>query len=221
MAELITLTEPLSGSNCYLLGQEGYCLVIDPGDPHGSALQTLDRLGWTPELVLLTHEHCDHMAGLAALRGRWPQLAVSATALCSANLQSTRMNMSSMMEVYLTFHGRPRVHYPPFCCPAAGHTYSAEYTHHWRGHALRCVPLPGHTPGSAVIFYDEQALFSGDYLLPGEETVLRLPGGSEQDYRAVTLPYLRALPDGLRIYPGHGAAYRLDRERNAGQAQGR
>lgn len=219
MAELIQLTEPLSGSNCYLVGQGGRCVVIDPGDPGGSALQTLERLGWTPELALLTHEHCDHMAGLAALRRRWPQLAVSATALCSANLQSTRMNMSSMMEVYLTFHGRPGVSYPPFVCDAAGHTYSAEYTHRWRGHTLRCVPLPGHTPGSAVIFYDEQALFSGDYLLPGEETVLRLPGGSEQAYRAVTLPYLDALPPGLQIYPGHGPAYRLGENPHADQGR--
>lgn len=52
-------------------------------------------------------------------------------------------------------------------------------------------------------------LFSGDYLIPGEEVILRLPGGSETDYRAVTEPILRGLPPGLRICPGHGEPYIL------------
>ena len=47
------------------------------------------------------------------------------------------------------------------------------------------------------------------YLIPGEEVILRLPGGSETDYRAVTEPILRGLPPGLRICPGHGEPYIL------------
>ena len=73
---------------------------------------------------------------------------------------------------------------------------------------MRCVPLPGHTPGSAGIFLDEAALFSGDYLL-AEETVLRLPGGSPEDYERVTRPFLAALPRGLAVWPGHGEGYTL------------
>ena len=33
MAQLLVWTEPLSGSNCYLMGEEGGCLVVDPNDP--------------------------------------------------------------------------------------------------------------------------------------------------------------------------------------------
>lgn len=207
MAQLLVWTEPLSGSNCYLMGEEGGCLVVDPNDPRGP-LSLLEERGWTPELILLTHEHCDHMAGLDALRARWPQAKTIATAACSANLGSTRLNMSAMMEVYLTFHGKPGVSYPPFACRGADITYERTYTTHWRGHSVRCVPLPGHTPGSAGIFLDEAALFSGDYLL-GEETVLRLPGGSPEDYERVTRPFLAALPRGLAVCPGHGEGYTL------------
>ncbi|MFQ7453449.1 MAG: MBL fold metallo-hydrolase [Flavonifractor plautii] len=58
-------TEPLAESNCYLLGEAGRAVVIDPNDPRGP-LERLEALGWTPERILLTHEHCDHMAGLEA-----------------------------------------------------------------------------------------------------------------------------------------------------------
>lgn len=206
--ELVLWTDPLAESNCYLLGEAGACAVIDPNDPKGPA-ERLEELGWTPELVLLTHEHCDHMAGVPALRARWPEVKVVAAAACSANLQNPRINMSAMMEVYLTFRGKPGVTYPPFACGAADITYTKPYETAWRGHRIRCVPLPGHTPGSAVLFWDETTLFSGDYLLPGEETVLRLPGGSKEDYEKFARPFLDALPRGLTIRPGHGAGYTL------------
>ena len=85
-------TEPLAESNCYLLGEAGRAVVIDPNDPRGP-LERLEALGWTPERILLTHEHCDHMAGLEALRNRWPGVWVAATAACSAGLGDTRLNM--------------------------------------------------------------------------------------------------------------------------------
>ena len=201
-------TDPLSGSISYLVGEGGGCLVVDPNDPEGP-LSVLEQRGWTPELVALTHEHCDHMAGLEALRARWPEAKTIAAAACSANLGNTRLNMSAVMELYLAFHGKPGVRYPPFACRAADTVYTRPYTARWRGHRIRCVPLPGHTPGSAGIFLDGETLFSGDYLLPGGETVLRLPGGSPEDYRRVTRPFLEGLPRGLTVRPGHGASYML------------
>ena len=186
MLRLERWTEPLAESNCYLLGEAGRAVVIDPNDPRGP-LERLEALGWTPERILLTHEHCDHMAGLEALRNRWPGVRVAATAACSAGLGDTRLNMTRRMEVYLAFRGKPGVSYPPFVCRPADETYEHACECVWRGHRLR----------------------SGDYLSPGEEVILRLPGGSETDYRAVTEPVLRGLPPGLRICPGHGEPYIL------------
>ena len=114
-------TEPLAESNCYLLGEAGRAVVIDPNDPRGP-LERLEALGWTPERILLTHEHCDHMAGLEALRNRWPGVRVAATAACSAGLGDTRLNMTRRMEVYLAFRGKPGVSYPPFVCRPADET---------------------------------------------------------------------------------------------------
>ena len=208
MSELTLWTEPLAESNCYLLAEDRGCVVIDPNHPQGP-LRVLEERGWSPELILLTHEHCDHTAGLEALRERYPAVRVLASAACSSGLASTRLNMSRMMEVYLTFHGKPGVTYPPFVCRPADLTYDQIYETNWRGHVLQCVSLPGHTPGSAGILWDETYFFSGDYLLPDREVILRLPGGSEADYQAKTRPFLENLPSGLHICPGHGAPYRL------------
>ena len=38
-------TEPLAESNCYLLGEAGRAVVIDPNDPRGP-LERLEALGW-------------------------------------------------------------------------------------------------------------------------------------------------------------------------------
>ena len=211
MLSLERWIDPLTESNCYLLGENGRAVVIDPNHPRGP-LELLERLGWKPELILLTHEHCDHMAGLEALRRRWPGVPAAATAACSANLQDKRLNMTQRMEVYLTFRGKPGVSYPPFVCAPAELPYEGRWETVWQGHRLQCEALPGHTPGSAGIFLDGVTFFSGDYLLPGEKVILRLPGGSKTDYLARTRPFLAQLPPGLRVCPGHGAPYTLTGE---------
>lgn len=199
--------DPLTESNCYLLAEDRHCVVIDPNEPHGP-LECMTRRGWTPELVLLTHEHCDHMAGLEALREAYPNIKTVASAACSRGLASKRLNMTLMMEVYLSYRGKPGVKYTPFVCRPAEITYETAWEYTWRGHHIRCITLPGHTPGSSGIFWDEEVFFSGDYLISGEDVILRLPGGDEEAYLANTKPVLDALPAGLWICPGHQAPYR-------------
>lgn len=210
-AELLRLEDPLTGSNCYILGCQGGAAVIDPNRPD-TPTACLEARGWAAELILLTHEHCDHTAGLDALRDRWPRAKAVAAVPCSAGLQDEARNMSRWMEVFLTFQGKRDVRYPPFTCRPADLVFDGSWQGVWRGHAIRCVSLPGHTPGSCGIFWDEGLFFSGDYLIPGAAAALRLPGGSARDYEARTRPFLEGLPGGLRILPGHGLPYTLERK---------
>ena len=201
-------TDPLTESNCYILEESGGCVVIDPNDSQ-APLRIITENGWTPELILLTHEHCDHMAGLDTLRDRWPEARVVVSRVCNEGIQNKRLNMSMIMEVYLYFSGHPGCHYDPFVCRPVEECYDGDFSITWRGHRFRFVPLPGHTPGSVGIFMDDNVFFSGDYLLPDREVVLRLPGGSEEDYARVTVPFLQRLPDGIQVRLGHGAPFTL------------
>ena len=53
-------------------------MVIDPNDPAGP-LTVLKQQGLQPEWILLTHEHCDHTAGLEPMRTRFPDAQVMAS----------------------------------------------------------------------------------------------------------------------------------------------
>ena len=52
-------------------------------------------------------------------------------------------------------------------------------------------------------------MFSGDTLVTGHDTILRLPGGSKKDFAEKTLPFLHSLDRELLVYPGHGEPQKL------------
>lgn len=209
--EILRWTDPLAEGNCYVCAEGDRAVVIDPCHPQGPA-SLLEERGLVPEWILLTHEHCDHMLGLEALRSKYPDAPVLCSRACDVGLRNKHLNMSAMMEVYLTFKGKPGAHYPPFVCAPADQTFEDEYTMTWQGHTLRLTPLPGHTPGSICIRWDGDILFSGDYLIPGEAVITRLPGGDTEAYECLAKPWLAALEPGLWIYPGHKDPYILTQE---------
>ena len=94
-------------------------MIIDPND-FTAIRELLQKLGLMPGLVLLTHEHCDHIGGLNELRRTYP-VTVAATEACSAGIGNQTKNMSRMMETFLYFKSGEKkfVHYPPFQCRKA------------------------------------------------------------------------------------------------------
>lgn len=205
----VTLTEPLTQSNCYILTENQRALIIDPNDAKLIATY-LDTHHLSPEFVILTHEHCDHMAGLNDLRKQY-SFKVIASQQCSEGIQNTKINMTRIMETYLYFksNGTLRVTYPRFVCDPADITFQSLYMINWQGHIFFFIGIPGHTPGSTCIIMDDAALFSGDYFIPGEEVITRLPGGDEEAYETIGKDLLRKLPTPIQTYPGHGAPFIL------------
>lgn len=212
MISPVTLVDPLPQNNCYLLCQDTGVVIIDPNKAT-PIQQYVETHGLIPELIILTHEHCDHMAGLNDLRKRYT-VPVLASQACSEGIQDTKRNISRIMESYLYFKsdGKVLIKYPRFICAAADLTFTETYSYTWRGHTFDFTLAPGHTPGSTYIIVDKEQLFSGDYFIPGEEVITRLPGGDEEAYERIGKDILRALPTPLQTYPGHGSPFVLTNE---------
>ena len=77
---------------------------------------------------------------------------------------------------------------------------------------LSVIHTPGHTPGGCCILVDKY-LFSGDTLFPNGPGNTAFPGGDEQAILRSIREKLMLLPDDTVVYPGHGAATTIGRER--------
>lgn len=206
------LTSVKTISNSYLIEEDGFVVIIDPGQD-GVVEEEIDSKGYQPEYILLTHEHFDHVEDLEAVRGKYG-IPVIASRTCSERLGDPGTNLS-IIEDILSYYKTGVIaeeKSPRFVCREAEITYEGEYEFLWRGHRFTFIEVPGHSPGCVLITLDDACCFTGDYMFLDEEPTLRLRGGNEEDYRKITVPVLEAIPNGIRICPGHGASYTKGRE---------
>lgn len=195
------------GCNSYLIEEDGFVVVIDPGQGDG-LMDELELKGYIPEYVFLTHEHFDHIENMEKVREKYG-VPVVASKLCSERVQRVSTNLSGIADL-LTYYKTgemPENRSSRFTCGEADITYDEEFSLKWRGHDFAFKRAPGHSMGSAVITMDNDKVFTGDYIIADREEVLRLKGGSEEDFKKHTKPMLEMIPDGTYIYPGHGPAY--------------
>ena len=184
-------------TNCYLIGdeKENVCAVVDPGGSPEKVLAMIEKSGLTPQMILLTHGHWDHVGAIPALLEKWPDLPVYAheRELCPSD--------------------EPNPHY---FFPRAGknqRTYGEGDVLPLGGLTLKVLHTPGHSAGSVVILA-EDVMLCGDTLFAGSCGRWDLPGGSE----GAMLPSLRRLAElegDYRVCPGHGPLSTLDRERRS------
>ena len=198
-------------SNSNLLEENGHVIIID-GASGGELIQRIEEQGWTPDYLLLTHEHFDHIWYLDELRERFG-MPVVACRLCSERIQDVKANLSNIADVLYYFKTgivRDGKSESFTCCPAEI-VYEDTFKLEWQGHVFSFRRLPGHSPASTLITLDEGGedarVFTGDYLIQGEEEILRLKDGSPEDYEAFARPVLEQIPEGTEICPGHGPVY--------------
>lgn len=184
-------------TNCYIVRAEGAktCAVIDPGHEGDRILARLEKLGLTPDAILLTHGHFDHVGAVESL--------VKATGCALWMRQSDYTQVKNPMNDYLYPLHDTDLCEVSFC--EEGEIIRAG------GLAFRVLETPGHTWGS-VCYQCEDALFCGDTLFAGGCGRVDLPGG-DRGTMMDTLERLGEIEEDLRIFPGHGGSSRLPYER--------
>lgn len=187
--------------NCYFVAnpETRETIVIDPGDDAPQLLASLRERNAIVVAYLLTHGHVDHVTALAALCDAFPA-PIHLHPLDAAWCFSPRNNLPGFYDAPETPAGPLVPATESTVCELAGARWSV-------------VETPGHTPGGICWkLEDDRALFTGDTLFRGSAGRTDLPGG---DARALTrsLKKLAALPDGLAVYPGHGAPSTIGHEK--------
>ena len=176
-------------TNCYLIREEGSdtCCILDPGFTPEIVMAFLREHSMTPEAILLTHGHFDHVGGVRELAAEYG---------CPVYLCAEDCAMPPMLTAGSLYYT---------------HAYREGDTLHLAGLTLQVLQTPGHTPGSVCLVMDGH-LFSGDTLFAGSCGRTDLPGGDTRAMRD-SLARLASLKENYQVHPGHGHGSTLDWEK--------
>jgi glyoxylase-like metal-dependent hydrolase (beta-lactamase superfamily II) len=177
------------------------CLIIDTGLDVQPLLKFLERGKLTPKAVILTHGHIDHIAGVEALREKFPAIAVYIHKLDAEMLGDADVNLSIMAG-------------SSFTAGKADHLIDEGDTIDKASIQLRVIHTPGHTPGG-ICFYSEKegVIFVGDTLFAGSVGRTDFPNGNMEKLIEGIKHKLLTLPENTIVYPGHGPETTIGREK--------
>lgn len=205
----------LVDSNMYFIPSGDTGIVIDPNE-NEELLTIFEKYGTKRVVIVLTHEHYDHTIGVEWLHSRM-KTRLFCHQRCAEMIATVEGNDPRLMAIILTIRdavdgGHRR---DDFMTTAkryalkADETFTEECDLTVGDIKLRCYPAPGHSPGSAIYIMDGKYVFTGDSLIQGTPTILRLPGSDRTAFKTITRPFLRTLGNDKTVFPGHGEPFKL------------
>lgn len=184
-------------ANCYLVYKDDRGFVIDPGGHADKIIKNIEEIGFSPEFILLTHGHCDHIAGAEELRDKY-NIPILIHQEDAKMLVDKDLSLASSM-------------------PSANVAFEADGTFkdgdilYEDDFNVEVIHTPGHTAGCSCFIVDDD-LFTGDTLFAGNIGRTDLPTASSQDMKD-SLKKIRSLDDDLIVHPGHGAESTMKNEK--------
>ena len=133
------LTVGMVETNCCLVYNEEtkQAVIVDPGDAADVIREECRKLELSPELILLTHGHFDHIMAAEELRKEWG-IKICA---CEKELEVLRDSKKNLMMDYY----RKDYTLEPDLTVCDGETFEAA------GVTWKVIETPGHTIGSSTI----------------------------------------------------------------------
>lgn len=194
------LTIGMLENNTYFLHRDGEfdCIIIDPARDGDMIVTRLREKGLVVKGVLLTHAHFDHIIGVDGI-----EMLVKAPVYGGKKdvplFKDPDLNQSKSIgkEISITLD----------------HELSDGDEIEIGSMKCKVLETPGHTAGSICFYFEEEKLlFSGDTLF--RETFGRtdFPTGSESDMHK-SIDRLLALPEDVKVYPGHNDFTTIEHER--------
>lgn len=185
-------------SNCYVIGDLGEGVVIDPGTECDEIVEAASGNGLEIKYIILTHAHLDHICSVDKLRGKTNAKVLIHEADADALLDS-RLNGSALFGLSNTFR-------------VADILLKDGDVFYAGGLKLEIIHTPGHTPGGICIKAGN-CIFTGDTLFRMSIGRTDLGNGSYDDLISSISGRLMKEGDDTVIYPGHGASSTIGYER--------
>lgn len=199
--EILQIRTGVIQENCYLIYNDEHLLIVDPGADGPKLIQEITKLDRKPVAILLTHTHYDHIGAVEELRQHY-QIPVYVSPLEQSWLGDPLMNLSGL--------GRHDDMANIIVQPAEYEFELKEYT--LGGMRFSVVATPGHSFGSLSFIFDDFVVV-GDALFRGSIGRTDLPTGNLEQLLTGIQKELFTLPGELPVYPGHGDATTIERER--------
>lgn len=201
-------TFSLFGINTYVVYDPDTkdCVIIDPGMMGKEEENAMDgfisRNGLKVQGIINTHLHIDHSVGNHFAKERYdaPVMAHKEDEHLGERIQA----QAEMFGIKDKFKG---IEVTDFL--KEGDTVKVG------DGELKVIHVPGHSPGS-IVLYDKKDgfLIGGDVLFQGSVGRTDLPGGSHDQLIGGIKRKLLTLPDNTVVYPGHGPATTIGNEKH-------
>ena len=181
-------------TNCYLVWNEESleAVIIDPGDDADYIIRRINDFNLSPQFILATHGHFDHVLGVMELK-----LAFNIPFLIH---QKDLFLIKRAGKTAKFFTGKEE---EPFLPPDKFIKEGDKIR--FGKESLKAIETPGHTPGS-VSFYSPGFLFSGDLIFAEGVGRTDFTYSSKQELESSIKKILK-LSSHTIIYPGHGEEF--------------
>ena len=197
------ITVGLLQENCYILGCEETLegVIIDPGDNARAILQLAQEANLTITKIINTHAHMDHVMAVDAIRaatGADFYLHQADLPVLHAVPEHAKLWLDSEIAPV----GDPDKYLEGGQIVSFGHEeVEVRFT-------------PGHAPGHVIfVHHASQQVFGGDTLFRDSIGRFDLPGADGPTLLRSIREEIFSLPDTYVVYPGHGEATTVGRER--------
>ena len=193
--------------SAYVVTEGDEAMLVDGPDGAEQMVEFVRERGAKPVVLVNTHGHADHIQGNALLKETWPEMTLAIGEGDAPMLVHPMKNMSPLMAAWVK-------------SPEADRLLSGGDTVTVGGARFEVLETPGHSPGGISLYCPEGpdgtgVVFTGDALFAGGIGRTDLPGMSEQTLLTAIHERLLTLPDETTVYPGHGPASTVGREKES------
>ncbi|RKX22046.1 MAG: MBL fold metallo-hydrolase [Candidatus Zixiibacteriota bacterium] len=189
--------------NCYLLWDDnGEGVIVDPGAEKDKIIETVNKAGFSPKAILLTHGHGDHIAAVADIKVKY-----NIPLYIGNGEEDLLKNPSANVSAYFD---------EPIIAPDADYLLEDKQIVKFGSIEFQILSTPGHSPaGICYLNEKENLLFTGDTLFAGSIGRTDFPGCSTEKLLSSIREKILVLPDGIICFPGHGSHTTVGTERNS------